>query len=35
MALRLAVDFKEMNQEEIMAMKKKGLETEALFRYSG
>jgi len=25
MALRLAVDFKEMNQEEIMAMKKKGL----------
>jgi predicted aldo/keto reductase-like oxidoreductase len=32
-ALRLAVDFKEMDQDEIMAMKKKGLETEPLFRY--
>lgn len=33
MALRLAVDFKEMDQDEIVAMKKKGLETEPLFRY--
>ncbi|MDT8402503.1 MAG: aldo/keto reductase [Bacteroidales bacterium] len=34
MALRLAVDFKEMDPEEILAMKKKGLETEPLFKYS-
>lgn len=33
MALRLAVDFKEMNADEILAMKKKGMETEPLFRY--
>ena len=31
MALRLAVDFEEMDPEEILAMKKKGLETEPLF----
>jgi len=34
MALRLAINYKEMDHEEIMAMKKKGLETEPLFRYS-
>jgi hypothetical protein len=33
MALRLAVDFKEMDQDEIMAMKQKRLETEPQFRY--
>lgn len=33
MGLRLAVDFKEMDPEEIMEIKKKGLETEPLFSY--
>jgi len=35
MALRLAVDFKEMDTDEIMAMKLRGLETMPLFRYTG
>ena len=33
MALRLALDFKEMDAEEILAMKMKGLETPPLFTY--
>ncbi|MBN2699102.1 MAG: aldo/keto reductase [Bacteroidales bacterium] len=33
MALRLAVDFKEMDPDEIMAMKREGMETAPLFRY--
>ncbi|MGM0527818.1 MAG: aldo/keto reductase [Bacteroidota bacterium] len=33
MGIRLALDFKEMDPEEIMEIKKKGLETEPLFSY--
>lgn len=35
MAIKLAVDFKPLNRDEIEMIKQKGLETEPIFRYEG